>query len=69
MQKPILNFSQLLLNIIQGLVYRDFRDVIQSIGYEKLYTSAVVVLLGELDVSGKIVYFTVYIYIIPALVS
>ena len=69
MQKPILNFSQLLLNIIQGLVYRDFRDVIQSIGYEKLYTSAVVVLLGELDMSGKIVYFTVYIYIIPALVS
>jgi len=69
MQKPILIFSQLLLNIIQGLVYRDFRDVIQSIGYEKLYTSAVVVLLGELDVSGKIVYFTVYIYIIPALVS
>ena len=69
MQKPILIFSQLLLNIIQGLVYRDFRDVIQSIGYEKLYTSAVVVLLGELDMSGKIVYFTVYIYIIPALVS
>jgi hypothetical protein len=47
-------FLQLLLNIIQGLVYRDFRDVIQSIDYEKLYTSAVVVLLGELDVSGKI---------------
>ena len=69
MQKPILNFSQLLLNIIQGLVYRDFRDVIQSIGYEKLYTSAVVVLLGELDVSGKIFYFTVYTYGILALDS